>query len=361
MATEPQVNLNDTQRIMGVLDQAKPLKTFFMDRFYPMKIVEPTTDIKFDVKKGHRKSAPFVAPRSKARSIRLPGNRTKTFTPPTIKLTSDLNPRASLARMAGEPIGGALTPQARAAAIQVETLNEIRTLTTRSQEHMAIEGAVQGSITVTGEGYDEPVVIDFGRHPDLTGALVGTAQWNKEMASPLADIESRGKLVSKIDGATITDVIMDPEAWAFCRKDPELREIIKLRRATGGNTADIGPKNYNATDAVLVAELGDYRIWVYSDFKDVIHIDPITGQYTVEEGVPVLEPGTVIGVGPQLQGFRLFGALEDQLAIDMGMAATELFVKVWYDQESGVKYMQGQCAPLPVVLRENASWSLKVF
>jgi hypothetical protein len=352
--------LYTTQRVMGLVKSLLRTKTFFLDKFYPSVQTEESEEVHIDIELGHRKAAPFVAPRAQAKSIRLLGFKTRTFTPPTIKLIADLNPKAALARMAGERIGGDNTAQNRAALVLAKAASDVKTLIERKQEQMAIESLTTGTVTVEGEGYEEPITIDFGRDEQLTAALTGDARWNQSGAKPLEDIETMGLLVQKIEGARITDVVMDIEAWKAARKDPQLIEILKLRRAVGNNTADLGPRNVDQTGATLVADVGDYKIWVYTDFKDIVSINE-AGAVSVTRGVPVLAPGTVIGVGPVLEGIRLFGAIQDQEAIETGFSAVELFMNSWIEKNPGRRLIQGQSAPLPTPKRPNASYCLNVF
>ncbi|MEE8629690.1 MULTISPECIES: major capsid protein [Methylobacterium] len=352
------MNVADTARVLKLVRSLLRPKTTFL-RFFPEVVVSEEKHVYIDLEIGNRQVAPFVHPASQAGTMELDGYVTRSFEPPTVKLLAEVPVDGAFRRAAGERIGGELTAQQRDAQTFVRTVTKIRDLITRREEVMAAEAMITGQVNVTGTGY-QPYVVDFRRDPRLLNALQGDARWNGGAAAdPLQDIEDMGELVTSIEGALITDVYMDLQAWRWARKDPKLKEIINLRRAAGGNTADIGPVN-TLRGAKLVANMGDYNLWIYQDYKDVI-VPQADGTFVVQKGVPVMPPGTVIGVGPDLEGVRSYGRIENKKAIKMGEAATELFMDTWMTNNPSREWVYGENAPLPIPTRPNACWSLKVF
>lgn len=354
------MNTAETARVIKLVRSLKRPKTVFLDRFFPGILKSEHKHIYIDLEIGNRQVAPYVHPRSKAPDMQLDGFVTRDFQPPTVKLKAEVPVEGAFVRAAGEQIGGEMTAQERDAANFVRTVAKMRDLFVRREECMAVESIVTGGLVVNGVGYAEPIVLNFRRDPALQSVLLGDARWNGgALADPLQDIEDKGELVSEREGALITDVYMDLQAWRYARKDPKLKEIINLRRASGGNVADIGPTN-TLRGAKLVANMGDYNLWIYQDYKDVINVLP-DGTFTVTKGVPVLPPGTVIGVGPDLEGVRAYGRIENKKAVKMGQATTELFMDTWMTDDPSREWVYGEAAPITIPVRPNACWAMNVF
>ena len=350
------VNLERTQRVMKLVPSLKRPKTFFLDNFFPNVRNEESEEVHVDLIIGNRRAAPFVAPGAQAKAMRLDGYKTRTFTPGCLKPMVEINPRIALRRMAGERIGGELSAQNRYDRATVMATNEIHVLIQRRLEHMAV-GAVRENQTVV-MGNNGPVTIDFFRDSQLYLELAGTSRWGQADADPLGDVEAMGERVHRIEGAVVTDIVMDPDAWAKLREDPRMEKLLDIRRAPD-STASLGPQNY-VRGVNMVAETGQYRFWVYSDFTDVITVNA-DGTVDVTEGVPVLPSGTVIGIGADLEGERIFGAIQDTAAIRTGHAASELFMKVIEEDNPGRDFLLGMSSPLVVPTRPNASFSMKVL
>ncbi|WP_029029829.1 major capsid protein [Salinarimonas rosea] len=355
------MSIYSTHAIMRAVESLKRPKTFLLDTAFPYVVRREEENISFDIKKGNRKVAPFVAQGAPAKNIRLDGYRTRTFTPPRIALITDLNPRAAVVRMAGERIGGDMPVQQRAQAVLAQAIVDTADPLVRRQEVMAADALVNGSIVVAGDGIANPITIDFDRHPDLMVVYSGTDRWNDpaSTAKPLEEIEAMASLVHKIEAALITDIVVDPETWKILRQDEQVKALLDLRRAVGGNSADVGPQSY-VNGAVMVGQLGQFRFWVYQEFRDTITVNA-DGTFTVTEGEPLLAPGTVLGIGPNVEGTRLFGAILDQEAVESGNVASELFMNSWLERNPGRRVLSAQSAPLPVPVRSNATFSMKVF
>ena len=76
----------DTITLLKGIENVKPVKTFLRDTFFPAKNDQNlvTKTAQFDVKKGKRRIAPFVAPRVKGVTISREGFETHTITTPLI-------------------------------------------------------------------------------------------------------------------------------------------------------------------------------------------------------------------------------------------------------------------------------------
>lgn len=351
------MDIFSTHAMMGVVNTLIRPRTFLLDMAFKSVVQETTQEVHVDIEIGNRRALPFVSPESKGTNVDVAGYETDTFVPAYLKPRSILKPGSSIVRAIGERIGGgALTPQERQAQGLVKILHEHANRITRVMEGMAASALIYGSVTVSGQDY-APRVVSFRRDPSLTIINAGDYIWGTgAKATPMLDIENAALQAAEVEGTNITDVITDIASWRVLREDPYFKDIINLRRATGNNTADIGPVGLSDSGAKLVAETGDFRIWVYLEWTSVQAPD---GSWSTK---PLLPTGTVIGVnGAQLQGTRLFGAILDEEAIEAGLCASEIFPKSFPDKEAGTRVIVSQSAPLVVPKRSNASFCIRPF
>lgn len=340
-------NLYTTAAMLQVVNSLKRPKTFILDKFFGTVQTEEAEEIHFDVEIGKRRIAPFVSPVSQGKLVERLGFTTNTFSPAYIKPKTPVRPSAALKRAIGENIGvSTLSASERRAAILANILKDHAEQIARRQELMAIEALVSGTVTVTGEGYATKIV-NFGRSSDLSIVLASGSKWTDAGANPIDDLEEAAELVHKLEGASVTDFVMDPDAWRVFRKNEQVQKLIDLRRADGAGPLNLGPGDYSA-GARFVGTLGTFNIWVYSEF------------YEDDAGTihPVLASGTIIGTGPELAGVRAYGAIQDEEA---GLQALPLFPKSWVEQDPSHRIVMTQSAPLTVPTRPNASFSMKVF
>lgn len=340
------MNIYDTLVLNGVVQGLKRPKTFLLSTAFNILQVETAEQIAVDVLVGNRKVAPFVSPLVQGKIVTQNGFTTKTFKPAYIKPKTPVQPNRALKRLAGEQIGGTLSPQQRMQATVREILEDHADQITRRLELMAAEVLRLGQVTVAGEGFPTQVMA-FGRAAALSITLTGADKWNDAAAAPLDDIEAWVELVHKTEGATITDIVMDPDAWACFRKNAQVQKLLDIRRAAG-QPVELGPAQY-VGGAQFKGSIGSFNIWVYSEYYE----DPTTGTVT-----PLLPSGTVIGVGPNLEGVRAFGAIQDEAA---GLQAMEIFAKSWVQEDPSVRYILSQSAPLVYPRRPNGSFAATVL
>lgn len=77
-------NFYDTHTLLASVQQLPPLHTFLLDRYFPTNAatdIFATNDVLVEYKKGHKKAAPFVAPRKGGITILRDGYTMRRFTP----------------------------------------------------------------------------------------------------------------------------------------------------------------------------------------------------------------------------------------------------------------------------------------
>lgn len=344
-----ELNIYSTNAMLGVLAALQRPKNGILDLWFNTEQTEESEDIHFDIEVRKRKIAPFVAPTSQGKIVEREGFETATFRPAYVKPKTPLRPADALKRKIGEGLSPQFTAAQRRQASLAETLLDHADQVSRRLNLMAIEALVDGKITVSGDGYATKVV-NFGRDSALSIVLSGSDRWSDPSSTPLDDIEDAIELVHEVEGAEITDIVMDPVATKLFRRNAQVEKVLDIRRAAGAPTAELGGLGIAGIPSGLkfVGNFGSYNVWSYSEY----YVDPATG-----ETKPALPAGTVIGGSSAIEGLRAYGAIHDEEA---GMQALPLFPKSWVENDPSVRYVLTQSAPLIVPRRPNASFSIKV-
>lgn len=322
-------------RVVASLPAPAP---FLLNSFFRAVQTEQSEEIHFDVDSGRRRLAPFVSPVVAGQVVQSQGYTTKTFKPAYIKDKRVFDANRPFKRAIGERIGGEMSPEQRLRAVLASDLTDQIAMLIRRQEVMAAEVLRTGKITVKGDRYPE-VVVDFGRHADLTpAALTGTARWGQSAAKPMQNLQDWSMAVTQQSGATANIVVMDAATFRVFSANPEVKELLdRFRGRDSLNSTVIGEGGR------FMGSTGDFEIWVYAGWYE----DPDTGALT-----PYLPYGTVIISSPDLEGVRCYGGIKDEEA---GFQALPFFSKSWVEKDPAVRYLLLQSAPLTVPYRVNAS------
>lgn len=336
------MDIFSTNVLNGVVRYLPQPVTFLLDRFFPMEQTETSEEIHFDVENGKRRIAPFVSPLVAGRIVEGQGYVAKTFKPAYVKDKRIFDPNRPMKRAMGERIGGDMSPQARLEAMVRTDLEDQVKMVNRRLEVMASEVLRLGQVTVSGELYPTQVV-SYGRPGGHTVTLAGAARWGQAGIKPLDNLETWATTVLQASGATITDWVMDVEAWKLLRVDADFQKL--LDRFRGNATMEKITQEYEG--ASLVAQVPPWNIWVYQ------------GWYVNDAGaeVPLLPANTVIGGSPLIEGVRAFGAIRDEEA---GYQAMPYFAKSWVEKDPAARFLMTQSAPLVVPYRPAASFCATV-
>lgn len=335
-----------TTALQGVLPNLKVAQSFLLDRFFPNVITFDTEEVAVDIDKGLRRIAPLVSPLVQGKIVESRTFSTKTFRPAYVKPKTPFRPNRALKRTMGETIGGNLSPAQRMQLLIMQELRDHVEQITRRLELMAAQGLITGKVVVKGEGYPEQLV-DFQRDATLTVTLEGTHKWDQAGATPLDDLDAWALLILQKSGAQAIDVVMDITTWLAFSKTAQVQDELKRLATAGQIPLDLGIEFKSG--ASFRGTVRGFNIWVYVDW----YIDPDTNTE-----VPMLPSGTVILGSAQIQGARLFGAIQDEAA---GLMPLQYFSKSWLENDPAVRFVMTQSAPLPVPTRVDASLSAKVL
>jgi len=334
------MNIYSTAYMATVIGSLIVPSTWLTNNYFPMVQVFDTETIMFDKITKKRRAAPFVSPLVEGKVMESLGRTTDTFTPAYIKPKTILDNARPLKRLAGEALGGVLSPLDRLAYILAFELQDHRDMIDLRLELMAAEALRTGKITVSGEKYATQIV-DFGRDPALTVTLTGTARWGQSAAKPLENLQTWAGLTLKKSGAATRDVTMDIDAWNEFRKDADVKAELALFR---GNSTMVSDGVFE-DGGVFMGKIQGFNIFVYSGLG--------------EDDEPILPSGTVIMASPtQLAGVRAFGAIRDE---ESGYIAMAYFPKSWTEQDPSGRIIMTQSAPLLVPGRVNASFCATVL
>jgi hypothetical protein len=346
------VELYDTRALIGVIRVMKPLTPYWL-QYFPRTLTFDSMDIQFDMVADSRVLAPFVAPNVQGRVMAQLGHTAKVFRPAYVKPKHAVDPSQGLPRMAGEALAGEMSAGQRVQAIIVENMRREREMIERRWEWMAAKAIIDGQVTVSGEDYPS-VTVSFGRHADLAETLLTTERWSQTTATPLADIAAKRKRSFELARTPITRLTFGADAWEYFSEHADVTALLSNQQR-GSTTdfslvaADPGPFEYMGRLAGS-AGIGGLDLYRYSD------------QYDDDSGTAtdVLDTNTVVGTGPGLQGVRCFGAIKDLDAGPNGLAALEMFPKMWTVPDPSTAYTMIQSAPLMVPAQPNGSFKLKV-
>jgi hypothetical protein len=107
----------------------------------------------FDKTNERQLITPFVSPLVEGRIIAEQGYETDSFRPAYAKDKRVFDPNKAFRRRPGEKIGGSLSPKQRLQASVAFALDEQIKMLNRRFEVMAGDVLVNGSATISGEGY----------------------------------------------------------------------------------------------------------------------------------------------------------------------------------------------------------------
>jgi hypothetical protein len=343
----PMFGAYDTAELVATMPSLKTPSSWLCDMFFPLEVLSDAPTVAIDVDTGLRRLAPFVSPLVEGKMVESRQYQTNLFRPPYIKdkRTPDLT--RPVRRMIGERLlGGSLTPQERLEANIAYQLMDQTQMIQRRIEWMAAQTLLNGQLTIIGDGYASPLVINFNRSPTLQVSLTGAGQWGQTGVSPTQFLQTWALAVQQASGAVATDVILTPTPWLALQSDLRLINAIWAPRA-GDSNIDMGV--YTPNGGQMVGRYGQFTFWLYNEWA----IDPISD---IES--PLLPDGTVIVASREMMGVRAFGNILDP---EFAYGPMAFAPKIWMNKDPAQLVMMMQSAPLTIPSRVNAALSANVM
>lgn len=341
------MDIFSTHVLSKVVERLHTPSSFLLDTFFPNVQTSDKEEIFFDVTDSKPRISPFVSPLLPGKVVDGGGYQTKSFKPAYVKDKRRFDVNIPYKRVAGETIGGSLSPAQRYERALATHLKDQLDNLTRREEVMASEILRTGKVIVSGDGYPTQTV-DFGRDPELTKVLTGSATWESSSVNPVDNLEDWATSVQDKSGVVATTVVMDPQAWKIFRSNNIVQKYLDVRRGTN-NSLTIDPVlRSEDMKARQVGSIGDFNIWIYND----TYIDD---NGNVAKLLP--EKTVLLGSREGLEGTRCYGAIHDEKA---NWTANRYFTKSWMEEDPSVRWLLLQSAPLIVPYRPNASMCVTI-
>lgn len=339
-----------TATLLGTLRELPPPSNYWLDLCFPRVVNSDDEYIDFGKLDSRRRIAPLVVPTAQGKPIYSAAERVFRVKPAYVKPKDPITATRMIKKHAGqnELLGPrALSPQARYNAIVADIMATHREAIERRWEWMAAQAILNGSVVLEDDAYPR-VLVDFQRDSGNTVVLSGAARWGEAGVSILNDIETwRTQIrVAKFGGPT-NRLTIGAGVWEIMRNDQEIKDAMKTdTRATYGVQLNLGMRE--GLEAEFVGRLaGTLDVWVYSDFYE---------DY-LGTTVPFMHEYDAVLTGPNVQGIRAFGAIQDVAANFQPLA---IFPKMWNQEDPSATFIMNQSAPLMVPLNPNNTFRARV-
>jgi hypothetical protein len=344
----PYLGLYDTATLVATMPSLKTPSSWLLDTFFPTVVESETPEVAIDVDVGLRRLAPFVSPLVEGKNVESRTWQTNLFRPAYIKDRRVPDLTRPVRRQIGERLaGGGMSPQERFEANLVFEMQDQVEMIQRRLEWMAASALTTGTVVIAGDGYPNPLTVNFQRSASNTVALTGSAAWGQAGVSPTQWLTTWALQVQKASGAVATDIVLTPSPWAALQADLRLINAIWAPRSGENNHIDMG--GYTPKGGQLVGVWGQFNFWLYNEW----YIDNISG---IES--PMLADGTVLVASREMQGVRAFGQIMDP-AFNYGPMAYA--PKTWYVQDPAQVILMMQSAPIVIPSRVNACLAATVM
>ena len=333
------MGLYDTTTLLAGIKTVKPVKTFLRDTFFPTKNDQTllTKTAQFDVKKGKRRIAPFVAPRVKGVTISREGFETHTITTPLIAPQRILTVDDLENRAFGENIVSTITPQQRQAKIIADDLMELDEMITRREEAMIADLLFNGKIFVKAYvDYDgtntQDSVIDFGKKVEDTVKV----KWNLANATIIEDLRNLRREIIKDAGANANVLILGSKVYDELLKNEAFLKFFDIKNL---NLATINPTVQDNGAVTFVGRITSLGIDMYTYDEWYVDADGVEK--------PIV-PEDKILLGSRDLGKVMYGAvtqIEDQ-SKNFVTYVNSRVPKVWVDPNADNRMMRLSSRPV---------------
>jgi hypothetical protein len=336
----------DTNTLIQVIPNLKRAQKFLLDTFFPNIVTADSEYVSIDVDVGMRRMAPFVSPLVEGKLVEQRRIQTNVFKPAYIKDKRAPDLRKPVRRMLGERIGGDKPGIEREMANLEFEITDAIDMIDRRLEWMAAQALINGTVTITGEGFPS-VLVDFGRDSTLTIALSGGNMWGQTGVLPSQSIEQWGHQMLKKSGGVATDLVFTTTPWEWFLQDPVVKAAIWFPGNGGaGNSINVGAQIQRG--AQYKGRWGQYDLWVYNDW----YVDPVTNVETM-----MVADGTVLMSGKDLMGTRAFGQILDPAFNYQGLPYAP---KTWVENDPAQRVILTQSSPIVIPSRVNACLAASV-
>ena len=340
------IDIFNTRTMLAALEQMKRPKKFLLDTFFRETVTSDTKSVDIDIVKGKRRLAAFVNPVIAGKPVEKRGYSTNTYAPPYIKPKMITTAAELLDRLPGEILyAGAMSPQDRAMIQLGKNLAELDEMITRREEWMAAQVLQTGSVSVVGEGVND--VVSFGMSGTHIITLTGDDLWSASTGTPMDDLRTWKRLVTKDSGLSPDTIVMGTAAVDAFLKHADVRNALDNRRIQLGQ---IDPTVFSALGVTYYGRLNEIGADLYS-YEEYYYDEDTSAD------VAMVDTKKVIMGSTQAYTRRQYGAIRDLEAT----ASVPRFPKSWISKDPSGRIVQVQSAPLPSLHQSDAFLCAKVL
>ena len=354
------INIRDTHTLLASVQQLAPLHSFLLDRYFPTGAgdIFATNDVLVEYKKGHKKAAPFVAPRKGGITIMRDGYTMKSFTPAYIAPKRTLTIDDLKKRNFGEALYTNLTPEQREGVMMIGDLDELRSMNLRRKEAMAAE------VIFTNGCIMDEYVDDLGKHEarevrfydgeQNPAVYAPAAKWDTSEASGKQMLSDVAAMISMLVSRSLpaTEVLVAPDvADVILANEWIIRLLDNRNYQIGGVNPEVLPSGVSKIARLNIKG----RMIDFLCYED---------NYTEIDGsVKPFIPAGMIAVGAPAAGRTVYGAITqmEQSDGEFHTYASKEVPKYLSDATNEVREVRLATAPLCMPNNENPFITAKVL
>lgn len=326
------IDMFGTRKMISMLEQAKPVRTFLKDTFFNNETNFDTEVVDVDIVKGGRKVAAWVADRIGGKTVERTGYETKTYKPALVAPDMITTAENLMKRMAGEGITGTLTPDERAARQLGKDLAELDNMIARRIEVSCAQALTTGQVVMKGDGVNQ--TIGFGT---LNGStLSGTDLWNNAASNPVLHGKEFRREIAKLSGLSLNMCILGSDAAQAFLDNEKVQKLLNLRNVDIGmiKPAEL-PQGVVYLGSLDGMDYYEYNEWYYDE--------------DAEDDLPLIPVNKAIYIPRGIRTDMLYGAVTIAEGEDLKTYAMNRVPNSWTQKKPAARYVQISSRPLPVL------------
>lgn len=344
-----------------------PVPDYFQRRFFSGEFYSEDKKILFaELDTPYRRLAPYVMPTSQGKPIfEEKGENVKWLLPPYIKVKDavrvtearNVKPSQYWRNGRGLPSLEERFDQ-RVAEI---TAFHLRAIDMRKAWDSA-RAFIDAKLTISyaadqGAPYPE-VTIDYGRDAGQTITL-SSSYWSDPDYDIIGDLNTWSALMNNAKyGGTPNELIVGSSVAPYIQKNKGILALLSTQiRGGEATTMQRGLFNISQDQPYNpIANLSGVGLnLMIGTYKDVVE-DAATGTM-----VDIFNPKDVLLVAPGATGTMAHGAIYDVDAFEGGNIATDVFPKMFKENDPGDMYVMHQSSPIPIPLYPNRTLKARVL
>lgn len=346
------MGLYDTKTLLAGIKQVKPVRTFLRDTFFPVKNDQTLINevAQFDVKKGKRRIAPFVAPIVNGVTISREGFETRTITTPLIAPQRILNALDLKNRAFGESIVSEISPDQRQAKIIADDLLELDEMITRREEAMIADLLFNGKIFI--KAYVDALgketkdsVVDFGKGETESAKKL----WNTKEANILEDLRNLRRNIIKESGLNANVLILGSKVYDELLKNEAFLKYFDIKNLSLGVINPLADDGGAVTYVGRITSLG-IDMYTYDEW----YID-------VDGKEKPIVPEDKILLAARDMGRFMYGSVTQLEGDNFITYANKRVPKVWVNADNDNRMLRLSARPVAVPFDIEAWKVLKVL